>query len=511
MRLLPCIRSSMLDDASTSAERQLEKIETFARAGGHELVPIPRADYDINVSGSVSPFERPGLGSWLRDDRLEMWDAICAARLDRLTRSLFDFVKITSWAKANSKSIVCLDPMLDLSTPTGQALASTMATFAQFERESTAARVRDAWHKLNETGKYGGGQVPFGYRPTRLPKGWGYEPDPTYGPIVAIMCNRYIAGESIGSITRWLNAASIPTPWNATRTRNGKSARNTVWRTPSVRKILASPAMLGVTIRTDATPVTDNKGDVIYRASALVSGEVWESVQARLRANRVPEKINAWPLSAVAYCSACGAAMYGSTTAYRDKKYRYYGCRHSMQRDGTCTARRVNATELEAAVFDVILTACGEIEWFEKDNTARLHLSQQIDETVRSLTLLLGDIQLRALAGEDVRGIQESLREAQAELAALQVLHAAGRSEPLATGQTFRQKWESLDAASQNGLLRAGGVRVGVSRDATPPGLGPQLATPCVARQTTVICTPHLHAVICLGNLREILEQGTAA
>ena len=94
MRLLPCIRLSVLDDTSTSPERQFDKIQTFAKLGDHELVPITEADYDLDVSGSVSPFERPGLGPWLRADRLDIWDAICVARLDRLTRSLFDFVTL---------------------------------------------------------------------------------------------------------------------------------------------------------------------------------------------------------------------------------------------------------------------------------------------------------------------------------------------------------------------------------------------------------------------------------
>jgi hypothetical protein len=81
------VRLSVLDDASTSPERQFEKIETYARLGGHELVPITEADYDLDVSGSVSPFARPGIGPWLRDDRLDMWDAIVVTKLDRLTRS----------------------------------------------------------------------------------------------------------------------------------------------------------------------------------------------------------------------------------------------------------------------------------------------------------------------------------------------------------------------------------------------------------------------------------------
>ena len=271
MRFLPYIRLSIPDDQSTSPERQLEKIKTFARLSGHQLVSIDECDYDLDVSGSVSPFHRPGLGPWLQDDRLCKWDAICVAKLDRLTRSLFDFVMLTSWLEAQGKALVCLDPMVDLRTPAGRAFASINATFAQFERETIAARVRDAWHTLRKSGQYGGGQVPFGYRPTQLTRGWGYEPDPVYGPIVVEMCDRYVGRESLGSITRWLNETGVPTPWNATRARNGKPVKDAVWQTPSVRKVLGSPAMLGATIKTDGTPVTDHEGMVVCRADALVS------------------------------------------------------------------------------------------------------------------------------------------------------------------------------------------------------------------------------------------------
>jgi len=251
MRLLPVIRLSIETDETTSPERQMDKIETFARLGDHELVPITQRDYDLNVSGSISPFDRPGLGPWLKDDRLEMWDGLCVAKLDRLTRSLFDFVTLVSWLEARGKTLICIDPMLDLSTPAGRAFASITATFAQFERETIAARVRDAWHKLRESGKYGGGQVPFGYRPVKVDKQWEYQPDPVYGPIVAELFDRYSRFESIGSITRWLNDSGVPTPWNVTRLRGKKPPKDTLWKTTSVRKILASPAALSATIKTD--------------------------------------------------------------------------------------------------------------------------------------------------------------------------------------------------------------------------------------------------------------------
>lgn len=209
----------------------MDQIEMFARLGDHELVSITERDYDLNISGSVSPFDRPGLGPWLKDDRLDRWDGLCAAKLDRLTRSLFDFVMLVWWLEARGKTLICIDPMLDLSTQAGRAFALITATFAQFERETIAARVRDAWHQLRENGKYGGGQVPFGYRPVKAGKQWEYQPDWVYGPVVAEMFNRYSRSESIGGITRWLNDSGVPTPWNVTRLR-GRGLR----RTPSGRR-----------------------------------------------------------------------------------------------------------------------------------------------------------------------------------------------------------------------------------------------------------------------------------
>ena len=37
----------------------------------HDLVPITEADYDLDVSGAVSPFDRPGLGRWLKPGKLD--------------------------------------------------------------------------------------------------------------------------------------------------------------------------------------------------------------------------------------------------------------------------------------------------------------------------------------------------------------------------------------------------------------------------------------------------------
>lgn len=512
MRLLPVIRLSIETDETTSPERQLDKIQTFARLGDHELVPITERDYDLNVSGSVSPFERPGLGPWLKDDRLDMWDGLCVAKLDRLTRSLLDFVTLVSWLEAHGKTLICIDPMLDLSTPAGRAFASITATFAQFERETIAARVRDAWHKLRDSGKYGGGQVPFGYRPVKLGRGWGYEPDPVYGPIVAEIFDRYSRFESLGSLTRWLNESGVPTPWNVTRLRGKKPPKDTLWRVTSVRKILASPASLGATVKTDGTPVRDEDGVVVYRADALVTRDVWERVQARLQANPVSAKVNSWLLTQIAFCGTCEAPMYGTTAKYGDKDYRYYGCLHSIHRDGLCTARRVKAAELETGIADELLALVGDVELTESKLIPGRDFSEDIARVAEQIGHLFSEIQVEALSGQDVREKQATLQRAQEELARLHALKPVkARVEPVRTAVTFRQRWASLDATGRNEYLRANGVRAVVSRDEMPPierQEGP--LTPLEIPRMAIIDRPELYAVIYLGNLGEMLRRASS-
>jgi site-specific DNA recombinase len=488
MRLLPCVRLSVLDNASTSPERQFEKIETYARLGGHELVPITAADYDLDVSGSVSPFARPGLGPWLRDDRLDMWDAIVVAKLDRFTRSLFDFVTLVSWLEARGKTLICIDPLLDLSTPAGAHLHRSRRPLPSSSARRSPPRVRDAWHMLRDSGKYGGGQVPFGYRPAKLDKGWGYEPDPVYGPIVAELYDRYSRCESLGSLVRWLNDTYRADAVECDAHPEWQAAKDALWKTTSLRRILASPASLGATVKTDGTKVRDEAGVVVYRADALIERDVWERVQARLATNPVAARVNSWLLPQIAFCGVCGSPMYGSSARSEDKTYTYYACVHSIHRDGICTARRVSADEL-----------------VEKKVMAEPGFSGEINRVVEQMTHLYKEVQLGALAGEDISERQATLLRAEEKLARLHSLKAIdARVEAVATGHTLQQRWEMLDARGRNEFLRARGIRADVSRDQMPPlGLSARLAQqPSMA----VIDQPGMKCVVRFGSLSDLLR-----
>lgn len=507
MRLLPAIRLSVMDDNSTSPERQLAKITQYAEFGDHVLVPTHDQDWDLDVSGAVSPFDRPGLGRWLTEDRLHEWDALCVARFDRISRSMFDFTTLMHWLEAHGKTLICLDPMLNLSTSDGRAMANMLMAFAEYEREIIGQRVKDAYDKLIASGKYAGGQVPFGYRPVKLSKGFGYEKDPDYGPKVAEMAERYAAYESISSIARWLNDTGVPTPWNATRRRNGKDEKQSLWSSTSVQKILKSHAILGAVVDTAGQPVRDAQGMIIYRAPGLVSRDLFERVQARLRANPVSAKVNSWLLTGIAFCGQCGGAMYSTVTKTGGKEYVYYVCNVANKHDGRCAARRVKAGPLEAVIHEKLLEVAGHVELTENRLIPGRDYSEEVAKVVDQVTHLNREIALGRVGKRDVSHERGMLVRAEAELDRLSSLEPEpSRLEPVRLGKTFAQHWGSLDTVGRNEFLRSSEVRAIVEPWAE--GMPHLLAVPKAASDRTMIMFGHgMRIVLDLGNLAKLRDH----
>ena len=518
MRILPAIRLSLTTDATTSPERQFEHIRKFAAYKDHDLVPITEADYDLDVSGAVSPFDRPGLGRWLKPDRLDEWDAICAAKLDRISRSLFDFTAFVYWLEAHGKALIILDPELDLTTKEGRVMANVLMTFAEYEREVIGARVKDAYDKLIRAGNYTGGMVLFGYRPVKNAKNWSIEIDPEYAPIVQEMAERYLRYESIGSIVRWLNASGVPTPKDVIRMRSSnpktrEKVSGVPWTTITVRGILQSYAILGAITNAKNEPLRDEQGVIIYRAEPLITRDQFEKIQVRLSQNRVPVRVNTSPLTQVVFCAECGSGMYRNPTNVVKKgkryEYFYYLCDFGHLRDGRCSNKKgYRADPLEDAVFGTLLELAGH----RKLRTKRLITGRDyIEDMARvqeQIVHLEREIVQARMQRRDSSALQAQKDTANAEMDRLIDLEPEpARIEYDDTGMTFREWWDAHDAAARNAFLRDQGVKVVISP--APPPADLALARPDMIWSVAVIERPGMHAILSMGDLAELLNRAS--
>jgi site-specific DNA recombinase len=461
----------------------------------------------------------PASADGLREDRLDQWDALVSAKLDRISRSLFDFTALVHWLEAHSKALIILDPELDLTTKEGRAMANVLMTFAEYEREVIGARVKEAYDKLIASGKYAGGMVPFGYMPVKLDKGWGFEVDPEYGPLVAEMADRFLAYESLGSIARWLQDLGVPSPKNVIRKRNGKQLTDTPWSPVAVRIILSSPAVLGAVTNSKGEPLRDSQGMVVYRADPLITRDVYERVQARLAQNAIPIRVNSTPLLQVAFCAACGAPMHSTTTnrvrrpadgsgAQEVYAYRYYHCHNAHERNGRCDVKRVKAEPLDEAVFGTLLELAGHRKLRAERLIPGRDYSEESARLIEQTQHLQAEIGRARLQRRGYSDVQAALDAANAELDRLATLEPIpARLEYDELDQTFREWWELNDAPTRNAFLRDQGVRAAVSPNPLPSDLF--LGRPEMIFSVAAIERPGMHAILYLGDLGELLRRAS--
>jgi putative DNA-invertase from lambdoid prophage Rac len=100
--------------------------------------------------------ERPGRASLLMAARCREIDVIVVWRLDRWGRSVADLMATLGEMTELGMGLVSLSEALDLTTPTGRAMAGMLAIFAEFEREILRERVRSGIAQARKEGRRNG-------------------------------------------------------------------------------------------------------------------------------------------------------------------------------------------------------------------------------------------------------------------------------------------------------------------------------------------------------------------
>ena len=116
---------------------------------------------DAGLSGGT--LERPGLQRLLADIDAGLVDQIVVYKVDRLTRSLSDFAKLVERLEAAGAVFVSVTQSFNTATSMGRLTLHMLLSFAQFEREVTAERIRDKVAASKRKGLWMGGRVPLGY------------------------------------------------------------------------------------------------------------------------------------------------------------------------------------------------------------------------------------------------------------------------------------------------------------------------------------------------------------
>jgi DNA invertase Pin-like site-specific DNA recombinase len=151
-----------LEQSFNSLHAQREACEAYILSQRHEgWSVIPTAYDDGGFSGGT--MERPALKALLADISAGQVDVVVVYKIDRLTRSLFDFAKIVEALDAHTVSFVSVTQSFNTTTSMGRLTLNVLLSFAQFEREVTGERIRDKVAASKKRGMWMGGNVPLGY------------------------------------------------------------------------------------------------------------------------------------------------------------------------------------------------------------------------------------------------------------------------------------------------------------------------------------------------------------
>jgi site-specific DNA recombinase len=504
-RVLGVLRLSRATDESTSVVRQRASIEAWAERNGHEVVEWAE---DIDVSGAVAPWKRPKLGAFLpstigkevseveerrawETSRASEWDIACAWKLDRISRRVVHVHQLVEWAADNGKTITSAEDQIDLSSPTGIALFSLIAAFAQGELEAIKMRAKSSFAHLMRSGRWRGGFVPYGYRAEKDPQGDGWKLIPDeYGEATAKVVREIVRrivedGAAINAVCRWLNEEKVPSSLDAQRIRAGKEPKGALWRVGNLTKMLRSHTLLGQVEMTEEVELPDGKKETrtrlvrdaeglpLQRAEPILTRADWDRLQAKLTESARPHSGNRYdrsPLLQVAFC-VCGRAMYRNN----GRNHMYYRCSSRNISGAECGQNQaIRADTLESTVTDAFLRSVGHLEVVRRRFVPGVDNRAAIEDVTRALAELREDREAGLYSSElGKKEYRESFLRLEARREALlSTPSEPDRWEDEPTGETYRERFERLaEVADRNKELREAGVRAIVHAEELPYSL----------------------------------------
>lgn len=258
-----------LDMEFNSLQNQEESCKAYILSQAFNGWEYTKTYSDGGISGGT--MERPGLQTLLNDIREGHIQVVVVYKVDRLSRSIIDFHKMMQEFDKYGCNFVSITQSFDTSNSMGKLTLNMLLSFAQFEREVSAERVRDKIAASKAKGLWMGGTPPLGYDL----KDKQLIPNPQEAELVNLIFNKYLELENMLAVAEWLNQNGYYTKcWmpRGSHLRGGKAFQKS-----SIQRILTNPVYIG--------KVAHQAKNKIYmgRHAPIVPKNVWEAVQDTVR------------------------------------------------------------------------------------------------------------------------------------------------------------------------------------------------------------------------------------
>ena len=400
-------RQSVEKENSISCETQIEYCKSVLKPDEREEKILTFIDNGYS-GGNIN---RDGFQKMLKQIEQGKISKVIVYKLDRISRSLSDFVNILQTFKKHQVEFVSSQESFDTSTPYGELIVKILMVFAEFERTSIINRITQAYAHRSEMGFYMGGRKPYGFEliPTVINNIKTKKLDPIPSEVEQLQYIFEVYAQEKVSLRRLLNILIA----EDIKPLNGGSG----WTTAKLSTILKNPIYVkadsdvyeyyerhGVQMITDIKLFTGEYGAQLYghtkhdpenpdwsdmklvllTHSGVINSDIWLKCQRKLEQNKqignsVSNKTS-W-LAGKIVCEKCGYTM--TTIKGKINKEgtirRYFNCTGRSHKK-CCAGPKgtIYAEDLENMVYDCISEKLAELKT-AKSKTVMNHSSKLND------------------------------------------------------------------------------------------------------------------------------------
>lgn len=298
------IRVSTEDQAREgfSLPEQEKRLRAMCEYKNYEIYKVYK---DAGISAKTGN-KRPAFEELKEDIKNKKCNTIVVLKLDRLTRSVYDWENIMKFLEENNSYLDCANDDINTTNANGRMVARLLTTVSQNEIERTSERTKIGLAGAIKVGNIPN-KAPFGYKHVNKK----LVIDPLTKDAVIRIFNLYFEGNSYQTIANIYNEEKV----------FGK----TNWCDSTILRILENEIYKGDYVHGKKTNHPTYYENVV---EPLVSKELWEECQVQKRKNsRNYKRDKEYLFLQKLRCPKCGRILGGNTTRKKNGKvYYYYQC-----------------------------------------------------------------------------------------------------------------------------------------------------------------------------------------
>ncbi len=298
------IRVSTEDQAREgfSLPEQEKRLRAMCEFKGYEIYKIYK---DAGISAKTGN-HRPAFEELKEDIKNKKCNTIVVLKLDKLTRSVYDWENIMKFLEENNAYLDCANDDINTTNANGRMVARLLTTVSQNEIERTSERTKIGLAGAIKVGNIPN-KAPFGYK--HINKKLVIDPL-TKDEVIRIF-NLYYEGNSYQTISNIYNEEKV----------FGK----TNWCDSTILRILENEIYKGDYVHGKKTNHPTYYENVV---KPLVSKELWEECQVQKRKNsRNYKRDKEYLFLQKLRCPKCNRILGGNATRKKNGKvYYYYQC-----------------------------------------------------------------------------------------------------------------------------------------------------------------------------------------